>query len=645
MGIGRSIRFIAGAACGIGWALASAVSADAFVDYAPPTSLDSGVQLTSEPELLVGPDGSRLVIWESLLPSAHPSVAYSQSGPTGPFGAVEKFVDGQLVDAAIGPDGTATLVWLQSEGSDQVVETAQLAPDGTLGTVHELTPRSNSQFPYPWDVVVDSQGKATITYWWEKDGIDRAKVITVAPNGNPGSSRFLSEPSGDAWGAMLAVDDNDRVTAVWEVDGHRLASRRIDGAGNMSAQGFVAPTTDGEIAEIRLVAADSGIVTLAWRQADAGKQTIESRLIAPSGNLKPIRRVSDGDQIAADLDLALNPNDRARLVWSGAGADNYRIRTALLDRGGRPGDTEIVSAEGRDAGDPSIAFDSSGRAHVVWDRFDGTTRRVQATRLQADGSPGTITTLSPTSFPADRGSDIAVGLNDRPTVVWGGGSGSGTGLLQYSRASLVPPETTITSGPADGSATPDDTPTFGFASNADDATFDCSIDGAPFSPCTSPLTLPALVEGAHSFAARATDPDGIDATPAAVGFTYDPDADPLDTKVEGRVVKASEKQRQKSKKIRIAVKAGADEDVTATLTGTVDPKGKKKPLDLQKIKAKPVDGGDLRKFTLVLRRDSDNRKLTKSLKKDGSAKAKVKVTLVDPSLNDTSKSVSMKVTR
>ena len=79
---------------------------------------------------------------------------------------------------------------------------------------------------------------------------------------------------------------------------------------------------------------------------------------------------------------------------------------------------------------------------------------------------------------------------------------------------LTPPETSITSAPADPSAT--STATFTFTSSEPDATFECRLDGAAFAPCASPRVYNQLALGAHSFAVRARDSsDNVDPTPAA----------------------------------------------------------------------------------------------------------------------------------
>ncbi|QRK12155.1 hypothetical protein JQX13_20200 [Archangium violaceum] len=80
------------------------------------------------------------------------------------------------------------------------------------------------------------------------------------------------------------------------------------------------------------------------------------------------------------------------------------------------------------------------------------------------------------------------------------------------------PDTTITSGPSD--TTPENSATFTFDSNELGVTYECSLDGADFTPCTSPVTLTDLSEGEHTFQVRARDAAGnVDATPATRTWT------------------------------------------------------------------------------------------------------------------------------
>jgi len=75
-----------------------------------------------------------------------------------------------------------------------------------------------------------------------------------------------------------------------------------------------------------------------------------------------------------------------------------------------------------------------------------------------------------------------------------------------------PPQTTITGGPKD--KTRKKTATFAFTANVAGATFECSLDGDPFSACTSPHGV-KVKKGKHSFEVRATDNGGFLGSPAS----------------------------------------------------------------------------------------------------------------------------------
>ena len=85
----------------------------------------------------------------------------------------------------------------------------------------------------------------------------------------------------------------------------------------------------------------------------------------------------------------------------------------------------------------------------------------------------------------------------------------------------VPPQASITAGPAQGSFTRDSTPTFSFRSNEPGSTFICRIGAGLFRPCSSPYTLPRLPDGARVFSVKAIDAPGNESQIVSRSFTVD----------------------------------------------------------------------------------------------------------------------------
>ena len=82
------------------------------------------------------------------------------------------------------------------------------------------------------------------------------------------------------------------------------------------------------------------------------------------------------------------------------------------------------------------------------------------------------------------------------------------------------PDTQIDVGPRGGLKITDATPTFEFSDlpTGSASSFECSIDGAAFTPCGSPTTVDPLPVAPHTFAVRGVNGFGPDPTPAVASF-------------------------------------------------------------------------------------------------------------------------------
>ena len=143
-----------------------------------------------------------------------------------------------------------------------------------------------------------------------------------------------------------------------------------------------------------------------------------------------------------------------------------------------------------------------------------------------NGSPTYAGGSSPATY---AGFALASGSNGAGAASDGTNMGIATGVIVP-----APPDTTITTGPASSTTSTSATLAFsGQSASGGAVTFTCSLDGAAFANCTSPVTYSGLSVGAHTFQARATDTAGlIDASPAARSWTITaPDTTPPDTTI------------------------------------------------------------------------------------------------------------------
>jgi hypothetical protein len=182
----------------------------------------------------------------------------------------------------------------------------------------------------------------------------------------------------------------------------------------------------GRIRSVSAAVGDGGDVLVAW---DA-RGTLRARF-RPRGrrDFRATQTIRSEDAFSAELHPVVTPNGRAVLAWSAqflseggssgpvffqaavqpAGAERFR-RAALLER--------LPATEGEGRPIDAVA-DSTGVVAIAWSGFDGTTQRVRAARVGADGSVGPAADVSPPGASALL-TDLSAGPGGRLIAVWEG---------------------------------------------------------------------------------------------------------------------------------------------------------------------------------------------------------------------------------
>ena len=160
--------------------------------------------------------------------------------------------------------------------------------------------------------------------------------------------------------------------------------------------------------------------TVVW----SGMSGIQSIRLDADGNAETVQNLGQG----ASPQVAADSQGRATVVWRAFEESDFlqQIKALRLGADGSPGSVHTLSEAG--AATPQVAVDPQGRATVVWERGGGS-RTVQSVRLGADGTHRGVKSLSQGISPQVAVTpQVAVDSRGRATVVWAGSVGSGTHL-------------------------------------------------------------------------------------------------------------------------------------------------------------------------------------------------------------------------
>jgi hypothetical protein len=322
------------------------------------------------------------------------------------------------------------------------------------------------------------------------------------------------------WGLVVAYRDSAAPRHHLIVfDGLKQLNTSTAPTTTVTATGLMTPASGTVKADLGLIAydGDRGLVSDGFKvngtSVSDGLNPVNNVLnstIGRRGTRLTAKNPDYVDQLGFEADVisidgALTPGASTATLEFSAGAETYMpgMLSFVTDVETVPPVTTIGSGPSGATNDttPAFTFTSNEAGSTFECRVDGGA-------WASCTSPHTTATLGEGSHTFQvRATDPAGNLETTPAS-------------RTFTVDTTPPGTTITSGPS--GPTNDPTATFEFTADESGSTFECRVDGGAWGSCVSPLTTPALADGAHSFEVRAIDPAGnVDASPASRSFTVD----------------------------------------------------------------------------------------------------------------------------
>jgi hypothetical protein len=351
-----------------------------------PLDLSPAGSEATAPRLAVGPDGTATVVWSALDPTsvvgertydvyARRIGADGDPSPT-TTRLSEPGGDALTPDIAVGPDGTATVAWVRWDGSNLVVQGRRIKPNGELEPTLELS--ATGRDAAEPDVAVAPDGTSTVV-WKRFDGFHfLIKVKQISPAGAvlPMEDNTPSESKQDAEEPEVAIAPDGSASIAWtRYDGANtvVEERQVTTAGVLGASTDDLSAAGQNAVEPGLVVAPDGTATVTWVRSDGTNTIVEERQVAPDGT--PGATTSDlsaSGRSAAEPQIAAGPGAGATVVWERYDGSNWIVQERRLSASGAPaGATNALSASGADGAEPQLAVAADGSATIVWSSAEG----------------------------------------------------------------------------------------------------------------------------------------------------------------------------------------------------------------------------------------------------------------------------------
>jgi hypothetical protein len=208
------------------------------------------------------------------------------------------------------------------------------------------------------------------------------------------------------WSGPTTISDQNETVAYPSV--------AINGKGHAVAVWNGQDPNTGEIETLRSA---TTVPVSAGRPAPSkGGQSRED--FGPPTTVGPASQPS-GSNPPSPPSVAVDRDGNALAAWlMNDSQGNTRVAVSDAGPGGSFGQPQILSDPGQPAFNPRVAVDRTGSAVVVWNRFDGTTTRVQElTRSENDEPFGDVQTLSPPGVPASN-PEVGMEVPGEGVAIW-----------------------------------------------------------------------------------------------------------------------------------------------------------------------------------------------------------------------------------
>lgn len=349
----------------------------------------------------VGADGTTTIVWREF-DGSNDRVRASTRAPGGTWpnpatpGAVETLspsgLDASSPEVAVGADGTATAVWIQYDGSNYIVQAAtRPAGQAAFGAPQDLTATGlNASNP---QIAMAPDGTTTVV-WGRSNGSNTIVQAATRPAGQAsfGTPENLSQAGQSAFLQSVANGPDGATVAVWtrsDGSGSAVIQASQRGAGQSS---FGTPETlsqSGQIAgDPKAVITSEGTTIVTWRRNNGSNLIIQAAMrAAGQSSFTTPQNLSQAGQNAVVPEIGAAPDGTTTVAWNRSNGSRLIVQAATRQPGqssfGTPEDLSSTSAS---SFNQHVAVAPDGTTTVSWARNNGVDGAIQASTRPPGGT-------------------------------------------------------------------------------------------------------------------------------------------------------------------------------------------------------------------------------------------------------------------
>ncbi len=409
--------------CFVGTAIGFPAPALASPAWTAPVELSvASAESTVNPEVAVNSGGDAVAVWQRWNGTEYVAQAASKQAGS-PWGAaVNLAADANEPQVGLDSAGNAVAVWSAYNGSNYVVQSASKPAGGVWGSAVNLS--APGQDARTTQVAVDSGGDA-VAVWVRSDGSNEIVQSASKPAGGAwGSAVNLSSVGQEADRPQVAIGAGGNAVAVWE---HESGDDTIESANKPAGDAWGAAaklSAEGLVSSNPRVALDSGgDAVAAWRAYDGSNFAIEAASKPAGGAWEaPLKlAVATPGGEGENPQVALDSGGDAVIVWEIFNGSNYIVESANKPAGGAWGAPVKLSATGENGFLGGVSVDGGGDAVAVWQRWNGSKYVVQAASKPADGAWASAVDLSTATASPFVNPEVALDGGGDAVAVWTNG--------------------------------------------------------------------------------------------------------------------------------------------------------------------------------------------------------------------------------